>query len=129
MLPLLIARPVSPEKYRGGSKRPLFEVVAAGPYMGVLPEPGFQSDLMSAPDYARSWFDHDWDTPSIIHDRACQNPNLSHARANYIFRCALKDAGVGFLARWLVWAYVSRPGAPRVDWPQPNVIGWVDGRQ
>jgi len=115
--------------YRGRSKRKLYVTTAVVRSCGYDWPIGFETDLVSAPDWMPGWLrkvmQFDRAARAAIGHDGLMNlmRQISRWKANRLFRKQMAKDGVWFPQRWIMWCWVSRPGAPRVNWPQPNLQG------
>lgn len=61
---------------------------------------------------------------AILHDFLCTRKKVNRSRADAIFRRAMRELGVSFLRRWLMWAAV-RAGARLKDTHLKEVVLWL----
>jgi hypothetical protein len=106
----------------------------------VVPS-GFYTDFASVPRLFRSLFPSigKWTQAAVLHDWFCVHLAsgdclVSSRDADGIFRRVMREAGVGFVTRWQMWAGVRwgalfnrhrRPGIAR-DLPLVGVITLLD---
>jgi hypothetical protein len=87
------------------------EIVYRGRTQTFVVEVGFRTDFASVPriftwlipTYGR------YTRPAILHDKLCKlarNGDLSRVDADGLFRRSMRELGVAFLRRWLLWAGV-----------------------
>jgi hypothetical protein len=61
---------------------------------------------------------------TILHDFLCRAKRVNRSKADMIFRRAMRELGVSFLRRWLMWAAV-RAGARLKDTYPREVFKWL----
>jgi hypothetical protein len=87
------------------------EIVYQGQNDRFVVEVGFQTDFASVPRIF-TWFLPTYGAytrPAILHDRLCElarHGGISRADADGLFRRSMRELGVGFVKRWLMWAAV-----------------------
>ncbi len=97
--------------------RPVWEVliplvyqipINGGQKLTLVVPAGFKSDLASTPR-AVWWLvppDGKWTEPAVVHDYLYSQRKCSRWVADALFRQALRDVGVGWWLRWLIWLAV-----------------------
>lgn len=111
--------PLAPTDIMRGD-RPVYILAEPLTVQGVTVAKGFLTDLVSAPRWTRKWLPlAKMARAALLHDWLCNMSPIGKLKANAIFRRQMKADGVSFAGRWAIWAYVSRPFAPRVRWHQP----------
>lgn len=117
------ALPLSETDQRRGD-RMVYRLTESVNLLGVRIMAGFLTDLVSAPRWTRGWLPlSKMARAALLHDWLMNRSTWSRWKCNRFFRAQMAADGVGFFWRWLCWAYVSRPFAPRVRWHQPYLEG------
>lgn len=118
-----------------------FRVVAGGEYVLRTIPTGFQSDLVSPPNFPLSLLtfplglhNEDLDEPSLVHDWMYQNLQYTKEVADAVLARRMKYAGINWFRRFWINLYV-RNRKTRVQWGQPKltpitdpsgtIIGWM----
>lgn len=89
---------------------------------------GFHTDFASVPRWARSIVSETGvhTRAAVLHDYLGRQADISQSDADGIFRRVLREAGVGFFLRWLMWAAVrfgsGMEDASLKEWVQEFVI-------
>jgi len=100
--------------------RPVYELLNdftySSSYLKVRVPAGFETDFASVPRFFWRWFPPagKYSKASVVHDFLYVTRKTSRWMADAIFREAMKELDVPFLARWAMWLAV-RVFGPRYE--------------